>query len=51
MRECGEAFQISRERVRQLANAALDRLRAEARHSVAAMATERVEHGVESFER
>ena len=31
LRECGEAFQISRERVRQLANAALDRLREEAR--------------------
>lgn len=32
LRECGEAFQISRERVRQLANAALDRLRQEATH-------------------
>ena len=31
LRECGEAFHISRERVRQLANAALDRLRAEVR--------------------
>jgi RNA polymerase sigma factor (sigma-70 family) len=29
LRECGEAFHISRERVRQLANAALDRLRQE----------------------
>jgi RNA polymerase primary sigma factor len=41
LRECGEAFQISRERVRQLANAALDRLREEAHRPM--VISERVE--------
>jgi RNA polymerase primary sigma factor len=42
LRECGEAFKISRERVRQLANAALDRLREEARRPISSEPAEPV---------